>query len=84
MATTSAEACGAAVLGPVPQGCFLRDLGIEQRADALKRGATAAQARDIRSGLMRLTDPRAMGQMFKVMAITHPGLTMLEGFAATD
>jgi NADH dehydrogenase [ubiquinone] 1 alpha subcomplex assembly factor 7 len=80
----AAEARGAVVLGPVPQGCFLRDLGIEQRADALRRGATAAQARDIRSGLMRLTDPRAMGQLFKVMAITHPGLTMLEGFAATD
>ncbi|HKJ75013.1 MAG TPA: class I SAM-dependent methyltransferase [Alphaproteobacteria bacterium] len=80
----TAEERGAAVLGPVPQGCFLRDLGIEQRADALRRGATAAQARDIQSGLMRLTDPRAMGQLFKVMAIVHPALTGLEGFASTE
>ena len=79
-----AEARGAAVLGPVPQGRFLRDLGIEQRAEALRRGATADQARDIRSGLTRLTDPRAMGQLFKAMAINHPGLTTLEGFASTD
>jgi NADH dehydrogenase [ubiquinone] 1 alpha subcomplex assembly factor 7 len=76
----AAESKGAIVLGPTPQGCFLRALGIEQRADALRRGATAAQARDVASGLRRLTDPRAMGQLFKVMAIVHPDLAGLEGF----
>jgi NADH dehydrogenase [ubiquinone] 1 alpha subcomplex assembly factor 7 len=74
------EAKGAVVLGPTPQGCFLRALGIEQRADALRRGAPAGQARDVASGLRRLTDPRAMGQLFKVMAIVHPDLAGLEGF----
>jgi NADH dehydrogenase [ubiquinone] 1 alpha subcomplex assembly factor 7 len=76
----AAEARGALVLGPAPQGRFLLELGIEQRADALRRGATADQARDIKSGLLRLTDPRAMGQLFKVMALVHPDLTALDGF----
>jgi NADH dehydrogenase [ubiquinone] 1 alpha subcomplex assembly factor 7 len=79
----AAESRGARVVGPTPQGCFLKELGIEQRAASLRRGATADQARDIRSGLLRLTDPRAMGQLFKVMAIVHPDLGTLEGFDQT-
>src|SRR5262249_7214526 len=51
---------GAAVHGPVPQGEFLRRLGIVQRAAGLKRSATAQQVTDIDAALTRLTAPGEM------------------------
>ena len=77
---TAARQGGAAVHGPVPQGAFLRRLGIEQRAAVLKRGASSDQARDIDLALERLTAPDQMGVLFKVLAITHPGMDMPAGF----
>jgi SAM-dependent MidA family methyltransferase len=78
----AARSRGAAVHGPVPQGGFLRALGIEARARALQARATPAQAAEIDSALYRLTDagPHEMGGQFKAMAISHPGLTALPGF----
>ena len=61
---------GASPHGPVPQGEFLRQLGIEKRADALAN-RNVAMASDIRSGLRRLVDPTEMGTLFKVFAITR-------------
>ena len=80
----AARDCGAAVHGPVPQGDFLRALGIEARARALQARASERQAADIESALRRLTDgtPDAMGALFKVLAITHPGLSVPPGFPA--
>ena len=52
----------------------LQALGIEARAAALTRGAASAEAEAVRSGLARLTDPAQMGSLFKVLAISHPGL----------
>ena len=71
---------GAATQGPVPQGAFLRTVGIERRAERLKSRATPKQAADIDSALMRLTAPDQMGELFKVMAIAHPKLGTLPGF----
>lgn len=65
---------GAAVHGPVEQGRFLQALGIEARAEILAKGAAVADAKDVRSGLTRLTDPAQMGSLFKVLAISHPEL----------
>jgi SAM-dependent MidA family methyltransferase len=78
----AARGGGAAVHGPVPQGDFLRALGIDARAGALQARATPAQAADIESALHRLTDtgPQGMGGLFKAMAISHPNLTALPGF----
>ena len=70
----AARQSGAAVHGPVEQGRFLRALGVEARATALTKGAGEAQAEAVRSGLARLTDPAQMGSLFKVLAISHPGL----------
>jgi NADH dehydrogenase [ubiquinone] 1 alpha subcomplex assembly factor 7 len=77
----AAAAAGAAVHGPVPQRVFLRALGAEARLAALARRATAAQRADLESGLARLIDPAQMGNLFKVLALTSPGLPAPAGFA---
>jgi SAM-dependent MidA family methyltransferase len=79
----AATAAGAAVHGPVPQGAFLRSLGIEARAAALKRRATPAQAHDIDAALARLTGagPGGMGELFKALCITDPDLPPPPGLA---
>jgi len=70
------------VFGPVYQGDFLQALGIEQRAQALKRRATEAQIAEIDAALLRLTDeaPQNMGHLFKVLAVTSPELRDIPGF----
>jgi NADH dehydrogenase [ubiquinone] 1 alpha subcomplex assembly factor 7 len=75
-----AERQGAATQGPIPQGEFLRRLGIEQRAARLKANATQQQAADIGSALARLTARDKMGELFKVLAIADPKLGPLPGF----
>jgi NADH dehydrogenase [ubiquinone] 1 alpha subcomplex assembly factor 7 len=78
----AAEAVGARVHGPVAQGEFLRRLGIEARATALRTNATAAQAADIDAALARLTGAGrdAMGELFKAIAFADPKLATLPGF----
>lgn len=78
LARAAADA-GAAVHGPVSQGDFLRALGIEVRALALKSRAAPEQARAVEAGLRRLTDPEGMGDLFKVLAVSHPGLPPVPG-----
>jgi NADH dehydrogenase [ubiquinone] 1 alpha subcomplex assembly factor 7 len=78
----TARAAGARVHGPLSQGTFLRRLGIEARAAALRAKATAAQAADIDAALMRLigSGREAMGELFKAMAFADPKLGALPGF----
>jgi NADH dehydrogenase [ubiquinone] 1 alpha subcomplex assembly factor 7 len=78
----TAQAAGARVHGPLTQGAFLRQLGIEARATALRAKATAAQAADIDAALARLTGAGrdAMGELFKVVALADPKLGALPGF----
>jgi len=71
---------GARTHGPIPQGEFLRRLGIAQRAARLKQTATPQQAADIDSALARLTAADQMGELFKVLAIADPKLGALPGF----
>jgi NADH dehydrogenase [ubiquinone] 1 alpha subcomplex assembly factor 7 len=77
----AARQSGAAVLGPVTQGEFLRALGIEARAARLKSSATSAQGAAVDAALRRLTGdgPAEMGTLFKVMAIADPRLGELAG-----
>jgi NADH dehydrogenase [ubiquinone] 1 alpha subcomplex assembly factor 7 len=81
MAAQAAESMGAAVQGPVTQAHFLKELGIDARAEALRRKATPEQAADITSAVSRLTESgrTGMGDMFKVMAICDPKLASLPG-----
>ena len=76
----AAGAAGAVVHGPVTQGRFLAALGAEARLAALSAGATNAQRAALESGLERLIDPAQMGNLFKVLALTSPGLPAPAGF----
>ena len=76
----AARAAGAAVHGPVPQGAFLRRLGIDARMARLLAGATPDQQAGIRSGCRRLVDPGQMGVLFKALALTGPGAPIPAGF----
>ena len=83
--TRAAEAAGARVCGPVPQGRFLLDLGIGERAAALKRRASAAQAEEIDAALTRLVEAGTperpgMGELFKVLCIAAPDVPTPPGF----
>jgi NADH dehydrogenase [ubiquinone] 1 alpha subcomplex assembly factor 7 len=81
LARTAAGA-GTRVRGPISQGEFLRRLGIEARAAALRATATTAQAADIDAALARLTGSgrESMGELFKAMAFADPKLGALPGF----
>jgi len=77
----AAESLGASVQGPVTQARFLKELGLEARAEALLRKATPEQAEAITEAVERLTASgrTGMGELFKVMAICDPKLGPLPG-----
>ena len=77
----AARASGANVYGPAPQGAFLTALGAEQRLAALLKRAAPGQRAALETGLRRLIDPAEMGTLFKVLALTSPGLAAPAGFA---
>jgi NADH dehydrogenase [ubiquinone] 1 alpha subcomplex assembly factor 7 len=76
------ETGGATFVGPVDQGRFLFELGIEERATALKRGASQGQARDIDAAMRRLIGPTEMGTLFKVAAMLSPDAPDVAGFGS--
>jgi len=78
----AAEGMRARVHGPLAQGEFLRRLGIEQRAAALKAGAPPEYAAAIEAALERLTKEgrTGMGRMIKAMALASPTIDTLPGF----
>jgi len=81
--TRAAEDVGARVHGPVPQGEFLKRLGIETRAVTLMAKSTHEISEDISGALRRLIGGGrgGMGSMFKAVAITGPNLTELAGLS---
>jgi SAM-dependent MidA family methyltransferase len=78
----AAESMGARAYGPIDQGEFLRRLGIESRATALKNTAPPSKVMEIDRALTRLTGSggRGMGQLFKAIGFGHPKLGPLPGF----
>jgi NADH dehydrogenase [ubiquinone] 1 alpha subcomplex assembly factor 7 len=77
----AAHAGGAQIYGPISQGQFLTALGAGVRLAALSARATPAQRQSLESGVRRLLDPGAMGELFKVVALVSPGLPSPAGFA---
>ena len=75
----AAADAGAQVLGLVSQASFLKNLGIDVRAEALA-AASPAHSQNIADGLKRLTSDEAMGRLFKVMALISPGMAPPPGF----
>ncbi len=75
----AAQGHGAKWLGTVPQGAWLRALGIEARAEALARTAPDRRA-DLMQAAERLTDEAEMGTLFKVLGLAAPGWPEGAGF----
>lgn len=71
---------GAIVAGPREQGDWLKAMGIEERASALRRNHPE-RAEEIEGALTRLTAADQMGSLFKCMALTAPGWPDPAGFA---
>src|SRR5208282_2042891 len=82
----AARATNAQTLGPVTQGDFLREIGILERAEALKTHAPPEVAEEIDLSLERLTGDSegAMGSLFKVLAVTRRSVENVPGFAGDD
>jgi SAM-dependent MidA family methyltransferase len=82
----AASAANARVHGPVEQGAFLAELGIFQRAEALRRHATPEQAEQIDSAVARLAGDgeHEMGALFKVLAVTRRAVKEAPGFGSLE
>ena len=77
----TARAAGAAVYGPVDQGDFLREIGLETRAKALSE-RSPDRAEEFEQARRRLMgkDVGEMGGLFKAMAIANRDLPPPPGF----
>ena len=75
----AAQNSGARAHGPVTQATFLQALGIGARGEQLAR-ANPGHAAEVEIGVTRLTGAGAMGQLFKVLAITPPDAPVPPGF----
>jgi SAM-dependent MidA family methyltransferase len=74
-ALARAAAAGGAAPRPVmTQGAFLVRLGLVERANVLGRNKDARARDGIASAIERLASPKAMGELFKVLAVSSPGL----------
>ncbi len=69
--------------GPAGQGDFLRRLGIDERAQSLRRRASPEQARAIDAALARLIAPDQMGTLFRVLALGDDRSAQPAGFSDT-
>jgi SAM-dependent MidA family methyltransferase len=74
---------GAVPHGPITQRQFLLAMGIETRAALLSRKAGPAERRVMDSATERLAGENQMGNLFKVMAATSPGLATPYPFGAS-
>jgi len=79
-----AASAGIPAFGPVDQGTFLRRLGLPERAQALKRAATPAQAQTIDAASARLIAPDQMGTLFRVLALGDGRNAPPAGFTDTS
>jgi SAM-dependent MidA family methyltransferase len=75
----AATTAGAVVTSVVPQGEWLRRLGIEARAAALAKSRDD-RADEIAAAVERLTAPEQMGGLFKAIAVHSPHWPAPAGF----
>lgn len=62
---------GLDVYGPLPQGQFLKTMGLDTRLEKLKQ-SNPSQKASLNIGATRLTHPQQMGELFKVIIISSP------------
>jgi NADH dehydrogenase [ubiquinone] 1 alpha subcomplex assembly factor 7 len=55
--------------GPLTQGAFLKNNGLDLRLDALRRGASLTERARLEAAYMRLVHPLQMGTLFKTLVI---------------
>jgi len=67
-------AMGAKAYGPVTQGEFLTKMGLREREEMLRKRADARARIRLSKGAQRLVAGNQMGQLFKVLAVTHPDM----------
>ncbi len=72
----TATAAGAICRPVINQGEFLIRLGLVQRANVLGRGKDSKTRDALAAAMERLAGPKAMGDLFKVLAISAPGLRL--------
>ncbi|BEV46403.1 class I SAM-dependent methyltransferase [Afipia carboxidovorans] len=82
----AAQTMGVLTHGPVEQGAFLTQLGIETRAQTLIKHSASQSASDVASALKRLVEsgPKAMGSLFKVLGLSHPSITTLAALSDSN
>lgn len=68
------------VYGPVPQGDFLKAIGLDIRTEALCKHATPNQQSALRTAAVRLAHPAHMGALFKVLAVVSDSTLKPAGF----
>ncbi|KAF1330679.1 Nadh dehydrogenase, partial [Globisporangium splendens] len=67
--------------GPIGQGAFLKNMGIEHRLAALLQNAESEEVQEeLFSAYERLVEPDQMGSIFKAMALTHVDIGQPVGF----
>ena len=76
----SASAHHARLIGPVTQGRFLKDIGIAERADALRKPDNPQTDRALLAAIDRLVSPAQMGHAFKVALLVPDGEGLPPGF----
>ncbi len=72
----AATAAGAVTRSLMGQGEFLIRLGLVDRANVLGRDKDKKTRDAIAAGIQRLAAPKAMGTLFKVLAVSAPKLTL--------
>jgi len=70
---------GLGVSGPLPQGQFLKNIGLDVRIEMLKY-KNPSKKQSLEVGAIRLTHPEQMGSLFKVMAVFSPSSLISIGF----
>ena len=75
------EDVGLSAFGPMSQGDFLTELGIEQRAAVLARSVDEAGQAKLKRQMHRLVSPEDMGALFKLAAFSALGLPPAPGIA---
>lgn len=82
----AATGSGARSFGPISQGALLERLGLPARTARLKRDADEATCAAIDAAATRLgsAERDGMGDLFKALAIVHPALDAVAGFAPDD
>jgi len=71
---------GLKVYGSIPQGEFLKGIGLEQRTERLCERANLDQQSSLRTAAVRLTQPSQMGTLFKALCVVESASLQPTGF----